>query len=126
MEATPAAKKPRQVDIAVAMLWASLFIGLIKLLDREETIPIGPYVLAVVFSMFLFFKISAGRNWARIIYLVLWLLGLVEYVPAAVDNFPHSPVVAAVFLVQPGLSGYGLYLLFTRPGNDWFQRVERS
>ncbi len=83
-------------------------------------------VLIVVFGLvsLLVFKISAGRNWARIAFTVLYLLGI----PACVGLFVNkqimqSPIDSIVMLIQTALQGYAMYLVFTKPGNSWFQKA---
>lgn len=85
METQAIAQEPLPVGTAVNLLWASLAVGLGKMLmDFSHLGAAAPaafanFVLVFTFALicFLIFKISAGRNWARITFLVIegWLDG---------------------------------------------------
>jgi hypothetical protein len=98
-------RKPRAVHRAAMMLWASLAIGVLNLLFQPglETSRygwIGWSIVAATFGFFILLtmSISAGHNWARITFLVLFNL------------FQQLLQVSAMFLV------------FTRPGSTWFRK----
>ncbi|MBX7228967.1 MAG: hypothetical protein K1X48_05125 [Burkholderiaceae bacterium] len=73
METQSAAQKPQPVVTAVNLLWASLAVGLVKMLmDFSNLSSMAPaaftnFILIFTFALiaFLIFKISAGRDWAR-------------------------------------------------------------
>ena len=126
-----AIQKPQSVVIAVNLLWASLAVGLVKMLmDFSNLSSVAPaaftnFVLIFVFSLigFLVFKISAGRNWARITFLVMFVIGMLPTLPLMFDEFSRAPVVGALSVAQVGLQVYALFLLFTQQGSTWFRKV---
>lgn len=131
MESQSAAGRPRSVGIAVTLLWASLFVGVVKVLmdfsylravARADLIS---FVIIFTFALivFLIFRISAGKNWARIAYLVLFVIGTLPTVPIVLGEFSRSPVAGVLSVVQVGLQIYALVLLFTKPGSGWFRKV---
>jgi uncharacterized membrane protein len=77
-------QKPQSIVVAVNLLWVSLAVGLVKmLLDFAHLTGAGPaaftnFVLLFTFALIgvLISKISAGRNWARITLLVLFVVGI--------------------------------------------------
>jgi hypothetical protein len=75
---------------------------------------------------FLIFKISTGKNWARITYLVLFIIGMLPAVPVILGEFSRLPVVGALSLAQVGLQLFALVLLFTKPGSGWFRKVAEA
>jgi len=113
------------------MLWASLALGIVtSLLDRRflgsvaaPGFTVG--ILVVVFGLtaWLVVKISAGRNWARITFLVLFLVGAVPYALNLVAMFDRSVLTGAVSAIQFALQLCALYLIFTGPGAGWFRRI---
>jgi hypothetical protein len=143
MEATTAVQRPRQVAIAVAMFWTAFSIGVIsevisELLIAREVGTLAKLAVRFVLMLFLMSKISDGRNWARITIFAGWviglglLLGLLVWQKSRVEVltfFSLRPAVAATLalmaLVQIVLWAYGLFLLFTRPGKDWFRPVPK-
>lgn len=131
METQSAVEKPQSVRVAVNLLWASLAVGLVKMLmDFSSLIAVGPaaftnFVLIVIFAIagFLIFKLSAGRNWARMTFLLLFVIGMLPTLPLVLSEFSRSPVVGALSAAQIGLQVYALFLLFTKPGSAWFRKV---
>lgn len=84
---------------------------------------------------FLIFKISAGRNWARITFLVTFVIAMLllllllplmlgeSFLPFMLGYLFRSPVVGALWVALLGLRVYALFLLFTQPGSAWFRKV---
>jgi hypothetical protein len=123
-------EKPRAVALAVSLLWASIAIGFAKIPLDFQSLAAMPspgliwsiVVLVLAFFCFLILKISSGRNWARITYLVLFLIGLIPALPTLTSEFARAPIVAILSIVQAIMQGYAVFLLFTGPGKTWFQK----
>jgi hypothetical protein len=123
-------RKPQSVTKAVNLLWASFAIGLVKVpmefpsLDATEVAFIS-FVLIFTFAILWFFiaQISAGRNWARITFLVLSLIGLLPSLLVLLDQFSRSLLAGAVTVLQIGLQIDAMFLLFTEPGSGWFRKA---
>lgn len=121
METQRADKKPKPIVTAVSLLWASMAVGVVKMLiDFLYYSALAPaaftnFVLVCTFAFlaFLLTKISAGRNWARITFLVLFVLGMLPALPLMLGEFSRLPVVGALSVAQVGLQVYALFLLFT-------------
>ena len=131
METQSDAQKPQPIVTAVNLLWASLAVGLVKMLmDFSNLSGVAPaaftnFILIFTFALnaFLIFKISAGRNWARITLLVMFIIGVLPTLPIVLGEFSRSAVVGALSVSQIGLQVYALFLLFTLPGSSWFRKV---
>ena len=131
MEAQSAGQKPRPIVTAVNLLWASLAVGLVKMLmDFSNLSTVAPaaftnFILVFTFALsgFLIFKISAGRNRARITFLVLFIIGVLPALPFVFGEFSRSAVVGALSVAQIGLQVYALFLLFIQPGSGWFRKA---
>jgi glycopeptide antibiotics resistance protein len=70
----------------------------------------------------LFWKMSQGRNWARITLLVLFLLELPFYFSFVRAEFGLSAIVAALSITRALFQGAGLLLAFLPPAKDWFRK----
>lgn len=124
--------KPSQINTAVNLLWASLAIGFVKsIMDMQhlgsQASPafinfILISVIAVMALLIVF--ISKGKNWARITFLVLFILGSLPSIPLVLGEFTRSPVLGAFSLVQIVLQVVALYMVFTKPGGLWFKKQE--
>ena len=131
METQSAAQKPQPVITAVNLLWASLAVGLVKMLmDFSNLSSMAPaaftnFILIFTFALiaFLIFKISAGRDWARITFLVMFIIGILPALPIVLGELSRSAVVGVLSVAQIGLQVYALFLLFTRPGSSWFRKA---
>ena len=130
-------KKPESVSTAVNLLWAALVVGVVKALmdvsnirNISGMVPAELIIIIVVFSLALFFflllKISAGKNWARITFLIMFIGGVLPTVPIVSAEFSRSAVVGALSMVQIGIQIYVALLLFTRPGSNWFRKSEAA
>lgn len=125
-------EKPSQINTAVNLLWASLAIGFVKsIMDMQHlgsqaspafTNFILISVIAVMVLLIVF--ISKGKNWARITFLVLFILGSLPSIPLVLGEFTRSPVLGAFSLVQIVLQVVALYMVFTKPGAAWFKKQE--
>lgn len=130
METQSAPNRPRSVSTAVNLLWASLAAGILKvLMDLSHLAGMASVTAIVILSVvllalfgFLYFKISVGKNWARITFLVMGIVGIVPTIPIVSAEFSRSVVVGTLSLLQIALQVYAVFLLFTQPGSNWFRK----
>jgi hypothetical protein len=131
METANTPERPQSVRTAMNCLWLSVAIGAVKLLMELpylKTIapaPFTDFVLIVVFALmvFLIFRIYAGKNWARVTFLVLFVIGILPTLPTMQSEFVRSPLLGTLSIVQAGLQIYALFLLFSKPGSGWFRKA---
>jgi hypothetical protein len=121
------------------MLWASLIVGFASLYfegalfdealsdytESERIFARGFLIaaLALTAALYLWFidRVRAGRNWARIVLLVLTLLGFItELMPGETHEMPA--VWIAMRILDVLLQIAALVLMFTRPGSEWFRQ----
>jgi hypothetical protein len=122
--------RPKEATLAVQFLYASLTIGLIRavfgLTQRTSgaALILAALIVVSVFALgfFLVWKISARRNWARIILLVLVLINLPFAVLGNISEFKRSVLSGALSIFIEVILWIGTYLLFTRNSNLWFRR----
>lgn len=123
---------PASVRRAAQFLWVSVvlsaalgglyFVGAVpsaNFLVDAVTAVVTAAVIALIAA-----KVSAGRNWARWLFVVIYILGsvmfgvLVVLMPQAFLSLPGLLQVSA--LVQFALQTSALVLMFTRPSRQWF------
>ena len=121
-------EKPAQVVMAVRLLWASVAIGIVnsalsmKFIASAVSIPfmIGSLSATLLINAWLISKLSIGRNWARITLLVFAVIGF----PIALVGLPLTikmfPLVSLVSVVQMVMQAIALWLVFRKPGREWF------
>lgn len=107
------------------MLLLSVFIlGPISLiLDWDHIISLGPIRQMITFQFitiavmsWLIFKISQGRNWARIIFLILFIFGALPGVLIIFDKFEYSVLLGMVSFTQVILQLMAVCLIFLGSG----------
>jgi hypothetical protein len=130
IETTANPGRPVQTTRGVQLLYASLAIGLIRAifgLTRTvsgTTLILAALIVIAVFSLgfFLIWRISAGRNLARILLLVLVLVGLPFAIRASVVELKQSIASGSLSMIIAVLQLVGTYLLFTKNSNLWFRQ----
>jgi len=124
------ATKPREVNWAIFLMWAALAIGPIqeamdwnhlKSLGSIQRLVIDGAVTLLLLSYFIW-KVSQGRNWARITLLVVFLLGLPFYFFYVRAEVGRSAILATLSILQALMQGTGLFLTFIPPAKDWFKK----
>ena len=129
-ESLQALSKPSSIRLALGLLWLGFAIGPLKLvlnwsyLVSRSGVGFNLFVIGFVSATYCLFlwKISEGRNWARIVFLVVFVLGVLPYVFILRSEFSRSPLLATLSILQAGIQGWGLFLLFTSPGKEWFRQ----
>jgi hypothetical protein len=125
-------ERPPQVKWAVQLLWLTLLLGVASLIANPRKLE-GVELIATIaggavmvgLEAWLIVKIASGRNWARIVYLILTVLGFASIGIAwqtYVATFSASALTAVLYALQTVTEIAALYLLFTKPGARWFKR----
>ena len=126
-------ERPPDVTLAVRLLWISLGVGVFGLFVDPD-VKGGVLVVAIAMGLvgcgigaWINFKIASGRNWARIIYLIMAIV--VYALTAATWKSTVAPtrgLVSTVFnVVGAALDVWILYLLFKRSSSAWFRQQGR-
>ena len=129
IEPTAITSRPTQTTRGVQLIFLSLAIGLIRaifgLTQRASgaALILAALIVIAVFCLgfFLVWKISARRNWARIILLVLVLVNLPFAVMANIAELKQSTRSGALSILIEVILWIGTYLLFTTNSNLWFR-----
>jgi len=124
-------ERPKEVVYATRFMIASLVLAVIafplrgaELKPQLWFIGIFAIVLTAIFTLFLLFMILGGRNWARLLYVTLFFIGLPFSLPAFVIAFSKNPVAAVATLIQLALQTMAVVLLLQKPVRDWFKFVK--
>jgi hypothetical protein len=129
---------PVSVSRAILMLWISLAVGPVRaILDYSrlsaslanlsmspEVFLVLTWAIVLLVYVFLVLKIRRGRNWARIIFLVLFILGLFSGVKEVAIGFRYGLVSPILGALQVLLQGAALVLLFIPDSRDYFRKKE--
>jgi hypothetical protein len=122
-------ERPRKVQNSVTILYISLGIGIIRAVieasANAETAGVGLVIFVTLvvsaIMVFIIVMIGRGRNWARITFLVLFLLGLVPAILPIIHSLPLRPISGVLGLAQIVLQALALFFLFQRDSSEWFR-----
>lgn len=126
------AQKPAQIVMATRLLWFTLALGVVNsALEWQfltSTTSVGLLVstqlLTFAVVAWLTIMISRGRNWARITFLIMSIIGLPVVFMQFQAMFARSPISGAISVLQLLLQIGALYLMFSEPGRRWFRRAK--
>ncbi|PJE81059.1 hypothetical protein COU58_04535 [Candidatus Pacearchaeota archaeon CG10_big_fil_rev_8_21_14_0_10_32_42] len=131
--------RPDKVSTAVTLLWIVIAVGVISsifnfssLLEiyNASGLGLGGLIFTLYFSLlflvFLIWKIGQGKNWARITYLVLFILG----VPFTIYGYLTPTIEVSAFLIILRIAVMivqivALVFLFQKPSSDWFKSMKK-
>jgi len=125
--------RPKEVETALKILYISLGIGflagIIKASSAAQGLLASPalvmfFVFCIVGMQWLFISwIGKGRNWARITFLVVFIIGI-PFLPVFL-NFDKDPFSALISIGQTVLQIIALIFLFQKPSSNWFMEMKR-
>jgi hypothetical protein len=121
--------RPVVIRRAVLLLWISFGVGILGGLSHagpEEpwTIMLGFMAAFGSILAWLIVQIARRRNWARITYLILAVLGDVDSVSSWQSSrslYHVHPSVLVLDVAGLVLEAIGLCLLFTKAANAWYR-----
>lgn len=124
--------RPQQVAIAVKLMLFGLILGPVVLaLDYDYMVALvpaagllGAVAFSILISGLLIWKIWQGRNWARIVMLVFFVLGCYTAFNAIVQSFERSALLGGLQALQQLCQLAALVLLFIPPGSEYFKKPE--
>jgi hypothetical protein len=124
---------PTAVQTAVMILWACFGVGLLNtffVANHPTPPPPGTHLMQFVifgFEALIIAMIGLGRNWARITFLIMCLLGFVSVILLMhVMLRLNGPLSYLIVLAESILQYVALILLFQREASEWFGGGQRS
>ena len=123
-------ERPKRVTAGVQFLLTSLTLGTITAavhVFRNAARTSMMLALLIVLAFFglgflLVWRIAAGKNWARIILLVLVVVGTPLAVPGYFSSLKQNVVSGSLSIFISLQQLIGTFLLFTGKSNPWFRK----
>jgi hypothetical protein len=119
--------KPKVVVYAVTVLFLALAVQAINTVLKGLQLVMSATILGLIMIgllALLVAKVSQGRNWARITYLLyfFWSFSFVDWrlLLDIHNRYSELSTIEAIGLTLFALQFWALYALFTFPGSDWF------
>jgi hypothetical protein len=135
LPASPLFHKPKSIIAAMNILYATMFLGIINWVVDQMTRDLATRflvrgiitVLVALSIMFILIKqIGLGRKWARVVLLVLFILGILLYPWTIVPILKGNLLVGVIGIFQTLLQIVALVFLFSKDSTQWFNHVHAS
>lgn len=127
-----------RINLAIKLLWISFSLGILqKLLNNdfvEEVKADGGGLILIIwvsfsaFTFYLILSVSRGKNWARIIMLLLAYFSIagvfLEFLIFEKHQYGIFQSIAgySVVMVHLPIMFYALYVFFTGTSSEWFRK----
>lgn len=121
--------RPANVGIAVKLLYISLGIDVVRrIMEASTTTQMaspGFVMFAFGFEWLFIYAIGKGRNWVRITYLVLFIIGIpVTILPLLLQSLAANPISGLFDIGQTVIKVIALVFLFQKPSSAWFKEIK--
>lgn len=126
--------RPNKISTAITLLWITIalsilhlilyYLGVIKIDSLNElssSFILFTNLFSLAFIAFLIYKIGKCRNWARITYLIFFIIGLPMSVPNSLPLWLTNPISGIIGIGGTILSIIALIFLFQKPSSNWFK-----
>ena len=125
-------QRPTAVFAAAFILSATLLVGLVEMFkfiaETDLAVPpIIPYSITTLLYLAwacLLYQVSRGKNWARILYTVVIVLGLLQ-MAALFPALMKSDELNLLAFAMLAAKSVAIFLLYVPSSNAWF-RNDRS
>ena len=122
-------KRPKVIDLAVRLSWISLLLGITYSISVAPSISAkenGTDILlaaigASVVMVLAIVGISNGRNWSRILSVLLFVFGLRGAASRLNEVVHGSTVLLVLEIIIYLVDSYVLFLIYSKPGASWFR-----
>jgi hypothetical protein len=127
--------QPAAVAKAVTLLYTSLAIGVVHFLLFAYwtlNLPVDHGLLAMgtlisfAFTFWLIYNINEGRNAARVVLLVMFLVWLPFHIRGLIRVFSFSFICDGLILTGDALQIFALTLLFSHHARPWFHPLKTN
>lgn len=134
--------RPKSVKIGSGLLYVGLVLGLVAgIMDvffgamppsteisHSAAMTIAIIINVVIFAVgwFIVFMIARRHNWARILYAVLFVIGLIIMLINVTRLFDNGMANGVVGLINTLITLVGLIYLFTGSASAWFKSKDAS
>jgi len=121
-------ERPPKVSLAVKFFYVVVGIGIIRAamtIIRHADVR-SPYFLIITKliiyagSLYLIYQLNKGRNWARWLLVVIFVIAIPLVILPAFVSYSHNPVDTLAGFIQTALYIIGLAFLFHRSSSSWF------
>ena len=130
--------RSKQVSNALIMLWIMLALSILHfILSSLNIISASPYevlssdyvfftnIFSLILSACFIYLIGIGKNWARITYLVLFIIGMSATISILLPILSTNLIYGILNVAGIILGIIALILLFQKSSNTWFKSMKK-
>jgi hypothetical protein len=129
----PIFHKPKSIVAAKNILYATIFLGIVNVVINEMTpglgnastvegVAIAGITLVIIFILTK--QIGMGRKWARTVFLILFILGIIIFPFVLGPIFTISLLLGILEIFQAILQAIALLFLFSKDSREWFNKIQ--
>jgi len=121
-------ERPSKVALAVKLFYLVVGVGIVRAIMtimRHADVR-SPYFLIytklIIYagSLYLIYQLSKGKNWARWLLVVIFIIAVPLVILPVFVSYSHNPVDTLLGFIQTALYIIGLVFLFHRSSSSWF------
>jgi len=124
--------RPPRVGTAVKLLYITLGIGVLRsTMDASMYTEVASPAFAMLITLFVLgvmgcflFMIGKGRNWARIAFLVLFIISIPFAALPLMQSVGANPISGRIGIIQIIIQIVALVFLFQKLSSDWFRDMK--
>lgn len=126
--------RPKQVNLALQILYTSLVISIIKSIIVLPQLNIGELQMTVIvgvivgglFAIFINYMIGRGKNWARMISSGLIVLSVLLFSGEIIEGLKKEPLMSLIDVIVIVMNLIATALLFYKESSLWFKANSNS
>ena len=120
---------PKNVFNGVILLCIALGLGILRaiigipLLEEPIAILIAAIIAVPLFllAVFLIYKIYNGKNWARITFLVLFIIGIILNIDDMILWLFVVPILFVLYIIEIIVTIIALFFILQDKSSKWFE-----
>jgi uncharacterized membrane protein len=125
---------PSTFNKAAKIIYASLGVGVVKsvlygiLTDTSILDDFNVLIATILILAFIFLlghQIGEAKNWARITFSIMVVLGTLYIPNLIIQELNSVPILGILTIIQTGLQLYAVYILFSGDCKEWFKNRKK-
>ncbi len=124
--------RPPRVGTAVKLLYITLGIGVLRsIMDASMYTEMASPAFVILISFFVLgvmgffiFMIGKGRNWARITFLVFFIISIPFAAFPLMQSVGANPISGRIGIIIIIIQIVALVFLFQKLSSDWFREMK--
>jgi peptidoglycan/LPS O-acetylase OafA/YrhL len=114
------------ISIAIGVITSALEYQRFSTMANPAFILLVQLFVFLIFVLFIWLIARRRKNWARWLFLILFLLGLPFYIPSLAAMIKNNPISGLLSVVQMLIQGAAIFLVFSGDAKEWFRKRQNG